>query len=83
MTSAMARRHPALCWIGAGYAISLTVFALSGVAGVGAGVHPAAGLVLAVVAALLAKKLPSSSALRPEPFGRRAVRDPIALNDAS
>lgn len=57
--TAISRTAPTLRWVGVGYALGLCVFSLSGVAGLGAGVQPAAGVLLAAATAVLARRLPA------------------------
>jgi hypothetical protein len=60
--TAVARTAPALRWAGIGYAVTLPLFALSGLAGIGAGTQPAAGVLFAVATAVLARRLPAVTA---------------------
>jgi hypothetical protein len=55
---AISRTAPALRWVGIGYAVSLVIFSFSGVLGFGAGVQPAAGMLLAASTVVLARRLP-------------------------
>ena len=61
--TAIARSAPALRWVGIGYAVSLVIFSFSGVLGFGAGIQPAAGLLLAASTVVLARRLPRGGGL--------------------
>ena len=57
--SAVARTAPELRWAGIGYAVTLPLFAISGILGIAAGTQPAAGILFAVATTVLARRLPA------------------------
>ncbi len=74
--TAIARSAPALRWVGIGYAVSLVIFSFSGVLGFGAGIQPAAGLLLAASTVVLARRLPRVK-VSEDADGRRSTGSPV------
>ncbi|WP_138731846.1 hypothetical protein [Modestobacter excelsi] len=67
--TAVARTAPGLRWAGIGYAVTLPLSAVSGMAGIGAGTQPAAGVLVAVATAVLARRLPAVPGGSGRPLG--------------
>lgn len=71
--TAVARTAPELRWAGIGYAVTLPLFAVSGMLGISAGTQPAAGVLFAVATAVLARRLPAVAAGTDQPPARRST----------